>query len=116
MYSKLNLILISELSSRIRIATERIKNDYKPKKKIVNCQEVSKEQSKKACQQLGKIVTEEGITRAAISELTGFTRSNVSRLFSGRYSPSLTIVYTALNAINGLSGKNYGLKDIDLSE
>ncbi|GAB4027347.1 helix-turn-helix domain-containing protein [Spirosoma koreense] len=77
--------------------------------------ELSKEQSQSVCRNLSKLATDLRIKQEAIAEKTGYKQANISRLFSGRYSPRLEIIFTVLNAINELSGKNYTLKDIDLS-
>jgi transcriptional regulator with XRE-family HTH domain len=41
------------------------------------------------CRRLYDIAQEKGITQDQIAEKTGFARNNVSRMLSGRYSPSL---------------------------
>lgn len=41
------------------------------------------------CQYLRERAREKGITYEAIAEKTGFTQSNVSRMLSGKFSPSL---------------------------
>lgn len=44
---------------------------------------------KMLCEYIGKLAKEKGITQQQIADKTGFTRNNVSRMLSGRYSPSL---------------------------
>jgi len=41
------------------------------------------------CRYLHNLAQEKGITQQEIAEKTGFTRNNVNRMLSGRYSPSL---------------------------
>lgn len=76
--------------------------------------ELSKEQSKQVCRALSKLATDHQITQNSIAQKTGYPQSNVSRLFSGRYSPRLEIIFTVLAAINELSGQAFTLKDIDV--
>jgi transcriptional regulator with XRE-family HTH domain len=52
-------------------------------------EEKYKEARKMLCQYLYQLAKEKGITQEEIAEKTGFTRNNVSRMLSGRYSPSL---------------------------
>jgi len=51
-------------------------------------------------QYLAKLAKEKGITQDMIAEKTGFTRNNVSRMLSGRYSPSLDNFMRLCEAIN----------------
>ncbi|MFW5944946.1 MAG: helix-turn-helix domain-containing protein [Bacteroidota bacterium] len=48
-----------------------------------------KEARKMLCQYLYYLAKQKGITQSQIARKTGFTRNNVSRMLSGRYSPSL---------------------------
>ena len=48
---------------------------------------------------LYNIAQAKGITQAEIAEKTGLDRANVSRIFSGRYSPSLNNVLKIADAI-----------------
>ena len=41
------------------------------------------------CKYLAQVAREKGITQEMISEKTGFTQPNVSRMLQGKYSPSL---------------------------
>ena len=41
------------------------------------------------CQYLSDVASQKNITQQQIAEKTGFTRSNVCRMLSGRYSPSI---------------------------
>jgi transcriptional regulator with XRE-family HTH domain len=41
------------------------------------------------CQYLYAVAKEKGITHDKIAESTGFSRSNISRMLSGKYPPSL---------------------------
>lgn len=41
------------------------------------------------CRYLFDQAREKGITQEVIAQRTGFTRNNVSRMLSGKYSPSL---------------------------
>lgn len=41
------------------------------------------------CQYLYDVAKEKGISHDKIAEITGFTRTNVSRMLSGKYSPSI---------------------------
>ena len=75
--------------------------------------ELSKEQSRQVCQALGRLAAEYKVTQYSIAEKTGYQQGNISRLFSGRYSPRLEIIFTVLTAINELSNQNFTLKDID---
>ena len=77
--------------------------------------ELSKKQSQQVCRNLGKIAAELKITHEILALKTGYLRPSVSRFFSGRFSPHLDYVFCILAAINELSGRNYTLKDIDVS-
>jgi len=48
-----------------------------------------KEVRKILLQYLRQVAADKNITHAQISEKTGFTQNNVSRMLMGRYSPSL---------------------------
>jgi len=48
-----------------------------------------KEARKMLCRYLYELAKEKGISQDKIAEKTGFNRNNVSRMLSGRYSPSL---------------------------
>jgi len=41
------------------------------------------------CRYLADLAKEKGISQEEIARRTGFTQSNVSRMFAGRYAPSL---------------------------
>jgi len=47
------------------------------------------EARKMLCSYLAQVAKEKGITTYDIANLTGFQRTNVSRMINGRYSPSL---------------------------
>ena len=78
--------------------------------------EAAQEKAKQACKKLGQLATQAGVTQEAIANATGYQRSNINRLFSGRYTPRLDIVIAVLTAISDLSGKPYSLKDIDYEQ
>jgi len=65
---------------------------------------INEEKYKKArvlqLQYLSKLAKEKGITQDEIAEKTGFTRNNVCRMLSGRYSPSLDNFMRLCEAIN----------------
>jgi transcriptional regulator with XRE-family HTH domain len=48
-----------------------------------------KEARKMLCNYLHDLAKEKGITQEQIANKTGFTRNNVNRMLSGRYSPTL---------------------------
>lgn len=50
-------------------------------------------------EQLAKLSHQEGITQKQIAEKTGYIQSNISRIFSGKFSPSLDIVLNITKAI-----------------
>lgn len=76
--------------------------------------ELSKEQSKQVCRNLANLARSLKLTQEQLAQQTGYQQSNVARLFSGRYSPRLDVIFTLLTAINELSGQHFTLKDIDL--
>lgn len=76
----------------------------------------AKDRAKRACQKLGEIAKKERVTHDAIAEKTGYQRANISRFMGGIYTPRMDIVFTVLEAVNELSGKNYTLDDIDVPE
>ena len=41
------------------------------------------------CRYLGDKAKEKGISEVELSQITGFTENNISRMLSGKYSPSL---------------------------
>ena len=50
--------------------------------------------------QLLKVIAEEkGVTQLEISEKTGYTQSNISRVFSLRYTPRLDVFLNIAKAI-----------------
>ncbi|NJK95090.1 MAG: helix-turn-helix transcriptional regulator [Bacteroidales bacterium] len=51
--------------------------------------DIYKEKSREYCRQLAAIALQKKITHDVISERTNFKRSNVTRMLSGRYSPTL---------------------------
>jgi len=52
-------------------------------------EEKYREKSREYCRKLQEIASERNITHEMIAERTHFERSNVSRMLSGKYSPSL---------------------------
>lgn len=48
---------------------------------------------------LEKICQQEGFTQQKITEKTGYIRSNISRIFSGKFSPSIDIILNIAKAI-----------------
>ncbi|GAB3539413.1 helix-turn-helix domain-containing protein [Spirosoma fluminis] len=75
--------------------------------------ELSKEQSRQVCKNLGKLASDLKITQEALAAKTGYQRTSINRLFSGRFAPHLDILFCILAAINELSGNTFSLKDID---
>ena len=49
---------------------------------------------------IGEIAKDKGFTHQDIADATGFERTNVSRMFNGKYSPSLANFLKIINAIN----------------
>lgn len=47
------------------------------------------EARKMLCQYLSLVAKEKGLSTYKIAEITGFKQQNVSRMFAGRYAPSL---------------------------
>ena len=56
---------------------------------------------------LQKIASEKGIKQEQIAERTGYTQSNVSRLFSQKYCPKLSVFLNVGNAV----GVNFFFED-----
>lgn len=79
-----------------------------------NYKELSKEQSRQVCRNLGKLTSALKLTHDALAEKTGYLRPSITWLFSGRFAPHLDIIFCVLAAINDLSGQAFTLKDIDL--
>jgi len=82
-----------------------------------------KEQSRQVSANLRALVEHHGITQqqladAVRNENTGrnVTRQAVTALLNGKFSPSLDVLFQYLNAVNGLAGTNYTLRDIDIKE
>lgn len=82
---------------------------------IESLKELSKEQTRQVCRNLGKLASKLGVTHETLAEETGYLRPSITRLFSGKFAPHLDIVFSVLAAINKLSGGCYTLKDIDVS-
>lgn len=78
--------------------------------------QLSKEQAQQVCKNIGKLAGRVNVTHDAIAAKLGLERPNVTRIFSGKNSPRLDIVFSLLAAINEVSGQNYTLKDVDISE
>jgi DNA-binding phage protein len=62
-------------------------------------EEIYKEKSREYCRQLAKIAEKKNITHDIIAERTNFQRSNVTRMLSGRYSPTLENFIKLMEAI-----------------
>jgi predicted transcriptional regulator len=77
---------------------------------------LSREQAQQVCRNLGRLATSLNITQEAIANKVGLSSPNVSRLFSGRYSPRLDMVLSVLSALSELTGRTITLKDIDIVE
>jgi len=78
-----------------------------------------KDQSKQVAANLRAIIERHGITQrqladAVRNEKTGrnVTRQAVTALLNGKFSPSLDVLFQYLNAVNGIAGTNYELKNI----
>jgi len=78
-----------------------------------------KDQSKQVSANLRALVEHHGITQqqladAVRNEKTGrnVTRQAVTALLNGKFSPSLDVLFQYLNAVNGLAGTDYELKNI----
>jgi transcriptional regulator with XRE-family HTH domain len=77
-------------------------------------EEKYRERSRMACRYLYDLAKEKGITHDKIAEKTGFTESNVSRMLSGKYSPTFENFLKLSEAV-GCSIKLVGnLEDADL--
>ena len=51
------------------------------------------------CQQLSQIAADNNITHEQIAERSGLIRPNVSRVLSGKYSPTLDVLLKIADAI-----------------
>lgn len=78
-----------------------------------------KGQSRQVSANLRALVEHHGITQqqladAVRNEKTGrnVTRQAVTALLNGKFSPSLDVLFQYLNAVNGLAGTDYELKNI----
>jgi len=60
-------------------------------------------------QLLKEIVDEKGITQLEIASATGYTQSNISRIFSLKYSPRLDVFLNIAKAV----GVNFFFEDKD---
>ena len=78
--------------------------------------QLSKLQAQQVCKNLANLAASLAITHEAIAMKIGLERPSVTRLFSGKNSPRLDIVFSLLAAINELSGRNYTLKDVDVMD
>lgn len=76
--------------------------------------EWARDAAKESCRLLGQLARSAGVTQDTISEITGYQRNNVSRLFSGRYVCRLDICYVIIAAINQAAGTSHTLKDIEV--
>ena len=57
------------------------------------------ESRKKLIAKLQQLMAENKITQLELAERTGYMQSNISRIFAGKYSPSLDIIITIAQAI-----------------
>lgn len=71
-----------------------------------------KEHSKFIMNLLKEIAEKKSITQEDIAQKTGFTQSNISRMFAGKYSPKIDNVLALCNAI----GVNIFIQDKDGDE
>lgn len=78
--------------------------------------EQAKVKAKQAAERLGRLATDNSITHDALAKETGYQRSNITRLFGGRYTPRLDIIIRVLTAVSTLTGQSFTLKDIDYTE
>ena len=63
------------------------------------------------CKQLHEFATKKGITHEVISEKTGLQRSNVTRMLTGKYTPTLDnflLLLEALDIFINFEAKNNG--------
>lgn len=57
------------------------------------------ENRKKLIAKLQQLMAENKITQMELAERTGYMQSNISRIFAGKYSPSLDIILTIAESI-----------------
>ncbi|WP_020599174.1 helix-turn-helix domain-containing protein [Spirosoma panaciterrae] len=76
--------------------------------------ELPKEQSRHVCRNLAQLTKQLKLTQEVLAAKTGYERANISRLFSGRFSPRLEVIFTVLQAINELADQSFTLADIDV--
>lgn len=76
--------------------------------------QLSKEQAQQICRNISSLASKLNITQEAIANKVGIQRTNVSRIFSGRYSPRLDMLLSVLAALSELTGQSITLKDIDV--
>ncbi|OJW74277.1 helix-turn-helix transcriptional regulator [Spirosoma sp. 48-14] len=79
-----------------------------------NTDALTQEQSRQVCRNLAQLAKQVRLTQEAIAEKTGYKQANISRLFSGRFSPRLEVIFTVLKAINELTNQSFTLTDIDV--
>lgn len=72
-----------------------------------------KEQSKAALARLAALAEQHGVSQTAIADVLGVRPQTVQQVFAGRFHPTLDNVFRYLNALNGLAGTSYTLKDIE---
>lgn len=73
----------------------------------------AKQQSIQALAKLRGLAESNGVSMTAIAEHLGIRPATVGQMLNARFQPGLHLVFRALAAINFLSGKQYGLADLD---
>jgi predicted transcriptional regulator len=76
--------------------------------------QLSKEQAQQVCKNIGQLAARLDVTHDAIATRIGLERPNVTRIFSGKSSPRLDIVFSVLKALSDITGKTFTLKDVDV--
>ena len=59
-----------------------------------------KQERLKLVTQLKELAKEKGLTQEQLAERTGLIQSNINRIFSGKYSPSLDLLLLIAQAMN----------------
>ena len=72
-----------------------------------------KDTSKQALAMLRVLARRNGITDVQLAERIGVRPQTIGQTTLGKFHPTLDRVFLVLDTINEISGKKYGLKDID---
>ena len=83
---------------------------------MTNEHPLPREQARQVCRNLGALATRLNVAQQTITKKTGYLQPNIARLYSGRVSPRIKLIYAILQAINESASTNYILRGVEFVE